>query len=177
MKIFMKRLLAVLSAVTSLLAIISLVLILLGYRPFVLESPSMEPLYRKGSLCWINTRVPLDSLAPGDVISYRSPADSLVLHRVVDVIDKNAENVVVHMQGDANNTVQEVALSRINYIGKEAFTIPGLGSIVSAISSIPLLVYGLIAVFIILACIPRKDKQSRKTATGGESALSQSAFR
>lgn len=149
----MKRLLATLFVVATLLAAIGIVLVLMGYRPFVIDSESMEPLYKKGSLCWIDTTAELDSLAKGDVIAYRSPADSLVLHRIVGGRSSSEDEIMVEMQGDANNTVQEMTLSRINFIGREAFTIPGLGNLVAVLSQETALV--LVVLLIALACVPR----------------------
>lgn len=159
MKLFLKRLLAVLSTIAAVFAVIALVLVLIGYRPFVLESPSMEPLFAQGSLCWVDTRAPLSDLKKGDVLAYRSPADSLVLHRLVDIESSGDDEIVVHLQGDANNTVQEVTLSRVNFVGREAFTIPGLGRLVSTISSQT--TRGLVILLIILACVPRLPRLSR----------------
>ena len=156
MKLFLRRLLAVLSVLAASLAVTGVNLVLCGFRPFVIDSRSMEPLYRKGSLCWVDTRAPLSSLVRGDVLAYRSPADTLVLHRLVNMDEMaGGEEVIVRMQGDANNTVQEMTLSRVNYVGREAFTIPELGTIVSGLSSVKGVILLLAAVLILLACIPR----------------------
>ncbi len=158
MKSFMKKLVAVLSVVAAVFAVSALVLVLCGFRPLVLESPSMEPLYRVGSLCWVNTRVDFSDLQIGDVLVYRSPANSLVMHRLISVQSSSGDEIVVEMQGDTNPTVQEVTLSRINFVGKEAFTIPRLGTLVSSASGVfPVLV----VLLIILACLPRLPRLSR----------------
>lgn len=152
MKRFIKSLITVLSTVTAVFAVIALFLVLLGYRPFVLESPSMEPLYTMGSLCWIDTRAPLDDLKKGDVLAYRSPANSLVLHRLVDVRSSSDDELVVGMQGDTNSMAQEVTLSRVNFVGREAFSIPGLGRLLSSVSGSTSI---LVVLLIIIACVPR----------------------
>ncbi len=151
MKIFLKRLVAVLSAVLFVFATTALILVLCGYRPFVLQSPSMEPLYKEGSLCWVNTHIPLSDLKAGDVLAYRTPADALVLHRLVDIRSSSDEEMMVETQGDANPTAQEVTLSRINFVGREAFSISGLGSILSSASGGTSM---LIVVLVVLACLP-----------------------
>ncbi len=151
MKIFLKRLVAVLSAVLFVFALTAFVLVCMGFRPFVLQSPSMEPLYKEGSLCWVDTRVQLDSLKAGDVLAYRTPADALVLHRLTSVISSSEDELIVSTQGDANSTAQAVTLSRINFVGREAFSIPGLGSILSSASGGTSV---LIIALVLLACLP-----------------------
>lgn len=148
-----RNLIAVISALAALLALSVFVLVLLGYRPFVLLSPSMEPLYREGSLCLINTKTTLDEVEVGDVLVYRT-ADFLVLHRLVGISDRTEDGLVVEMQGDANNVAQSVKLSNVNYVGREAFTIPGLGSFVTRLLSMPALIWSFVGVFIVLACVP-----------------------
>ena len=159
-----KNLIAVTSAIAALIGLFVLILVLFGYRPFVLLSPSMEPLYREGSLCVINTHTNLDEIETGDVLVYRTSTGLLVLHRLVDIADKTDGILYGQMQGDANNISQAVELSSVNYVGREAFTIPGLGSAVEKILSLPTLTWGLVAVFIILACIPWSSISKRKTA-------------
>ena len=68
------------------------VLLVFGYRPFILSSESMEPLYSKGSLCLIKTTYTPDDVNVGDVIAYRSDAGALVLHRVVEIEGDDAVN-------------------------------------------------------------------------------------
>ena len=57
------------------------------------------------------------------------------------------------MQGDANSMTQDVTLSGINFIGREAFTIPRLGVMVEQILSNNT-IWFIVAVFVILACVP-----------------------
>ena len=161
-----KNLIAVFSAIAALFGIFAIVLVLFGYRPFVLLSPSMEPLYREGSLCVINTHTSLDEIAAGDVLVYRTSTGLLVLHRLVDITDKTDGILYAQMQGDANNISQAVELSSVNYVGREAFTIPGFGSAVEKMLSLPTLIWGLVGVFVILACIPWSSVSKRKAAPG-----------
>ena len=135
MKSFLKKLIGGASAVATLIAITALVLVFCGYRPFVLQSPSMEPLYKEGSLCWVNTRTPLSAIQVGDVLAYRTEADALVLHRLVNICSSADGEMVVETQGDINRTSQEITLSRINFVGREAFSIPGLGNLLSSVSN------------------------------------------
>ena len=57
------------------------------------------------------------------------------------------------MQGDANEQRQEVELSHINYVGREAFSFPRLGAVVDRVISHQT-IWVAVGVFFILACIP-----------------------
>ena len=142
----LKNLITLISALAAAISLIAITLLLLGYRPFVLLSPSMEPLYREGSLCLINTHTSLDEVDVGDVLVYRT-ADVLVLHRLVGISERLENGLVVEMQGDANNISQTLELNNINYVGREAFTVPGLGYAVTLLSSAPSITWGLSACF------------------------------
>lgn len=150
----LKNLVAVSAAIAALLGIVLLILVMAGFRPFILKTQSMEPIYTQGSLCWVDTQATLDSLEVGDVLVYRSPANSLVLHRLVHIRESNTSSLLsAVMQGDANELTQDVELSHINYVGREAFSIPGLGSAVDELISHHV-IWITVAVFVLLACVP-----------------------
>ena len=84
-KSLLRNILCGVSMVFGITGIVLVVLLAFGYRPFILSSESMEPLYSKGSLCLIKTTYTPDDVNVGDVIAYRSDAGALVLHRVVEI--------------------------------------------------------------------------------------------
>lgn len=143
-----KNILAAIAGIGGVIGLICLTLILLGYKPFILVSPSMEPLYTKGSLVWADTTVSLDTVDIGDVLVYRAPSGNLVMHRLV------GHNL---LQGDANNVAQEVELSSVNYVGKAAFSLPWLGDAVAAVLSFRRVVFVVVGVLLVLACIPQRS--------------------
>lgn len=149
-KSVLRNVVGVVAGIGAVVGVLCLVLVALGYRPFILTSPSMEPLYVKGSLVWADTKVKVEDVEVGDVLVYRAPSGNLVMHRLV------GENI---MQGDANNTAQEVELTSVNYIGREAFTIQWLGDTVSAVLSVRWVVFVIVGILIILACIPQRKEQ------------------
>jgi len=158
----LKNLITITAALAGIIGVLALILVLAGFRPFILKSESMEPVYTKGSLCWVNTRVDLDSVEIGDVLVYRSPANTLVLHRLVEKMSTDDyTSLPVTMQGDANSMSQDVTLSNINFIGREAFTIPRLGMMVEHILSNNA-IWFIVALFLILACIPWESISSRR---------------
>lgn len=144
-----KNVVGVVAGIGAVVGVLCLILVIAGFRPFILTSPSMEPLYAKGSLVWADTKVELDTVNIGDVLVYRAPSGNLVMHRLV------GENL---LQGDANNTAQEVELDKTNYVGREAITIPWLGDAVAAVLSVRWIVWSLIGVLVIAACIPQRKE-------------------
>ena len=159
----LKNLVAVSAAIAALLGIVVLILVMAGFRPFILKTQSMEPIYTQGSLCWVDTRVSLDSLKVGDVLVYRSPANSLVLHRLVGIWESNTpSSLSAVIQGDANELMQDVELSHINYVGREAFSIPGLGAAVDELISHHV-IWITVAVLVLLACIPWESMKRRNS--------------
>ena len=159
----LKNLVTVSSVIAALLGIVALILVMAGFRPFILKTQSMEPMFMQGSLCWVDTRVSLDSLEVGDALVYRSPANSLVLHRLVGIRESNTpSSLSAVMQGDANELTQDVELSHINYVGREAFSIPGLGSAVDELISHHV-IWITVAVFVLLACIPWESMKRRNS--------------
>lgn len=158
----LKNLITITAALAGTIGVLALILVLAGFRPFILKSESMEPIYMKGSLCWINTRVDLDSVEVGDVLVYRSPANTLVLHRLVEKErSDDTSSLPVTMQGDANSMSQDVTLSSINFIGREAFTIPRLGVVVENILSSNA-IWFIVALFVLLAAVPWESIHRRK---------------
>lgn len=158
----LKNLITITAALAGIIGVLALILVLAGFRPFILKSESMEPIYTKGSLCWVNTRVDLDSVEVGDVLVYRSPANTLVLHRLVEKESTDDyTSLPVTMQGDANSMSQDVTLSSINFIGREAFTIPRLGMMVEHILSNNA-IWFIVAVFALLAAVPWESIHRRK---------------
>ena len=158
----LKNLITITAALAGIIGVLALILVLAGFRPFILKSESMEPIYTKGSLCWVNTRVDLDSVEVGDVLVYRSPANTLVLHRLVEKErSDDTSSLPVTMQGDANSMSQDVTLSSINFIGRETFTIPRLGVMVEHIFSNNA-IWFIVVLFVLLAAVPWESIHRRK---------------
>ena len=157
-----KNLITITAALAGIIGVLALILVLAGFRPFILKSESMEPIYTKGSLCWVNTRVDLDSVEVGDVLVYRSPANTLVLHRLVEKESTDDyTSLPVTMQGDANSMSQDVTLSSINFIGREAFTIPRLGMMVEHILSNNA-IWFIVVLFVLPAAVPWESIHRRE---------------
>ena len=145
MKSTLKNLLTVMSVVSAILVVALLVLLVVGLRPYILESSSMEPTVTKGSLVFVKHNE-VSEVKDGDVVVYRTNGQ-LVLHRYI------GEN---RIQGDANSLAQSITLTDSNYVGTLSFSIPGIGFFVSFLLQQKWILWVLILSFVILACRPEK---------------------
>lgn len=90
---------------------------LLGIRPFVLRSDSMEPTYHSGDLIFADTKTPFDSLNSGDVIIYQGFTQELTRYQ--------GENTV-----KPDNASATVEITANQVIGRVVFSIPWVGNLV-----------------------------------------------
>lgn len=98
-----------------------------GIKTFIVQSGSMEPAIRTGSVVVVKSA---DTYAVGDVITFgpRSKTKSPTTHRIVEV--KEDGNFVT--RGDANNAEDLRTVSRYEVIGRVLFSIPYIGYAVAA---------------------------------------------
>ncbi|MEG0330569.1 MAG: signal peptidase I [Longicatena sp.] len=115
-----------LKIVTQTLAIISYVIIfgfvlilapmVFGWMPIVIQSPSMEPSIKTGSIVYYNKNIDEKDLKVGDVITFKNDAKApLVTHRLM-IIEN--ETKTVRTMGDANGVLDQNHLPIKNIIGK-----------------------------------------------------------
>lgn len=94
--------------------------ILLGYKPLVVLSGSMEPTYKVGSIIYYEEPGEINK---GDVIVFSRGNDAFVTHRVEDIIDNKYVT-----KGDANDSVDAESVSYSFIKGKAIeFSIPYIG--------------------------------------------------
>ncbi|MDD4493248.1 MAG: signal peptidase I [Eubacteriales bacterium] len=72
----------------------------LGYKPFIVLSGSMEPVFFPGDMVLVKEVAP-DTLEVGDIIAFRR-GDSVITHRITDVTDSSGSREFV-TKGDNNN--------------------------------------------------------------------------
>lgn len=93
-----------------------------GIKTFVVQSGSMEPAIRTGSVVVVK---PAEQYQVGDVITFgpRSKQKPPTTHRIIEV--KEDGNFVT--RGDANNDADMRTVSRYEVIGRVLFSIPLVG--------------------------------------------------
>lgn len=135
--------------------------LVLGYRPVVVLSGSMEPTYHVGSIIYYKS-VSFDQIEEGDPITFHAGEDALVTHRVVE---KRAISQEFVTKGDANDTADPNPVSFSDVAGKaSAITIPGAGYFVT-FGKRPVVI-GLMAAILILGMVTdsmtEKSEKSKK---------------
>ena len=103
------------------------VLMLVGYRPVVVYTGSMEPSLRVGSLAFLE-KTPSSTLRQGDVITFTDPSQPgrLVTHRIAQTIER-PEGRAYRTKGDANPAGDPWTISLPAQAAKVAFDLPLAG--------------------------------------------------
>ena len=140
-----KTLKKILNVISTILVVIVVVLALLlvgarfiGLNVYTVLSGSMEPTYHVGSLIYVKD-VDTDELKAGDVITYMLDEDTIVTHRIADVILDETDPSIIRFQtkGDANDSVDGSLVHYKNVIGTPVFSIPKLGYLANYIQKPP----------------------------------------
>ncbi len=118
----------VLVGIVVLLAIALVGVRLVGLRPYVVLSGSMEPTYHVGSLIYVKS-VDYRELQVGDPITYMLNENTVVTHRIIEILpdEQDSETLRYFTQGDANAVPDGTSVHYKNIIGKPVFSIPYLG--------------------------------------------------
>ena len=126
-------------ALVVLMAVLLVGVRLIGFRAFTILSGSMEPSYHVGSLVYVKPVEDLHSLQSGDVITYTIDENTVVTHRVLEVIPDEDEPEIVRFRtkGDANDAEDGSLAYGPNVIGKVVFSIPLLGYVANYIQNPP----------------------------------------
>lgn len=123
---------------------------ILGYKPFIIASGSMEPQYKTNSFILIK-RADISSAKVGDTIAFRAEAmsNNIVFHRVVKVIDGGLVT-----KGDNNRYNDSGLVRKDKFLGKEVFHTNIAAQYVTDLKSPGGLVkYGLIPILVIIFVI------------------------
>ncbi len=123
---------------------------IMGYKPFIVLSGSMETAIYKGDLI-ITKVVDPASLKVDDIIAFRDAEDTVTTHRIIDIADKEDETYFI-TKGD-NNTTQDQNLVELSDVeGLFVLRIPGIGSMMSTLSkptTVVILVLGITIIFVL----------------------------
>ena len=105
-----------------------------GYQMYIVLSGSMSPEFDTGSLAFVQ-EVDTDGLAVGDIITYRSQADSdsLTTHRIVDIIRNDSVQFVT--RGDANNVNDPNPVLAENVVGQVSGSVPYVGYVLNFVQT------------------------------------------
>ena len=128
--------------------VVGLVLLLLVIAPFaaytapalvgadesyVVLTGSMRPAIDPGDVVYVSS-VPAASIAVGDVITFDRGGDVPTTHRVIEVVERDGERLF-RTQGDANEDPDAELVRSDQLIGVVTFSVPYVGSVMTAANS------------------------------------------
>lgn len=139
---------------------------LVGLRPFVVLSGSMEPTYPVGSLIYVKS-VDYKTLAVGDAITFMLDENTVVTHRIIEILPDESEPDTLRFftQGDANETPDGSSVHYKNILGRPVFSIPYLGYLADYIQHPPGTYVALAAgaIVLLLVFLPDLFAEDEKT--------------
>ncbi len=162
------------TVIVAIVAIFALVLVLfklLGFEIFTVMSGSMEPNYHVGSLIYVE-KVNTDELQKGDVITFMMDEDTVVTHRIDEIINEEDSSGVsvrkFRTKGDANDSVDGKLTDYRNVLGSPVLSIPLLGYIAFYIQRPPGLYIAIVVCTLLIVYVfspmssSKKDHPARK---------------
>jgi signal peptidase I len=148
----------------------------LGYQLKTVLSGSMEPTFKTGSIISVKPVGDTTNLKEKDVITYMQQDQSLVTHRIIEVINQGNQ-VMYQTKGDNNADADTQPVLSQNVVAKyTGFTIPFIGYLMdfaksskgmAALLIIPgvlLLVYSAFSIITGLRELDKTNKKTEKTA-------------
>lgn len=105
-----------------------------GYQMYIVLSGSMSPEFDTGSLAFVRD-IDTDELAVGDIITYRSQADSdsLTTHRIVEIQRNDSLQFIT--RGDANNVNDPNPVLAENVVGRVTGSVPYVGYVLNFVQT------------------------------------------
>lgn len=132
----------------------------LGYKPFIVLSGSMESEIHKGDLI-ITKIIDPKTLKKDDVIAFRDSENTVTTHRIIEIVEKNGKTYFV-TKGDNNNTKDQNLVELTDVEGIYVTRIPGIGNIMMSLSdtkTIIILALGITVIFVIGFSISNKKQR------------------
>ena len=174
----MKKVWNVVSTILVVLVVLLAVLLagarLAGFHLYSVLSGSMEPTYHVGAVIYVKDVDPF-AVQPGQVITFMMDEETVVTHRVVEVVPDPEDSSVVWFvtKGDANEINDFAPVHYKNVIGTPVFTIPYLGYFSDYIQHPPGMYFAIAAavLMVLLAFLPdlfAEDDGKKKKAKKGE---------
>lgn len=128
-------------------AVASAVMFVVGIRPLIVTSGSMEPSFPVRSVALVG-HVDATSVEKGDVLAVRLPSGPRVLHRVVEVHDVAGGQRAVVLKGDANAKADGAPVVLEDRAYRAVACVPYLGVVASWLRT-P--VFGFVAALVLCA--------------------------
>jgi signal peptidase I len=120
---------------------------LTGHQPFILRGGSMSPAIPRGAIAII-AKPPLDTLQPGDVVTFQVPNGAVITHRIT-AVSHVAGATWLETKGDANDTPDPDLIPVTWVIGRVVLSIPLAGYLLALPSSL----LGIVALASLVLCL------------------------
>ncbi len=146
--------------VLAVLAALLILPTLFGFKSLAVLSGSMEPKYPVGSIVYAKEIEPAQ-LQVGDVVSYSIGGETLVTHRVSQILPEEQQIIT---KGDANETEDLNPVDYTSIVGKVRFHVPYLGY-VSIYAKTPIgiiVICGILIIMILLIFLPEIFDETHK---------------
>lgn len=124
------NLFSIIVIITALLVLVSVFPITGNYKFFIVQSGSMEPAIKTGSVVIVKPQMEYEE---GDIISFQSEGErkNSITHRIVGVETSGEEKYFI-TKGDANNATDTNKVAEEMIIGKVLFAVSYAGYAVAA---------------------------------------------
>lgn len=164
-KILLKAINYIIVSMVILLAFLLVGIRFFGFELYTVLSGSMEPNYHIGSLVYVK-EVDQKELKKGDVITFYLTENTIVTHRIIEVIeDEKTKEINYRTKGDANEIADGKLTPNNNVIGEVIFSIPLLGYfsnfIQRPVGSFITIVVGLLLIVLVFAIDYITDNQKK----------------
>jgi len=122
----------------------------LGYKPFIVLSNSMVPAIQIGDLV-LDKTVDTDTLAVGDIISFREGPTTVITHRIVAINESGGVRQFT-TRGDNNNTDDSNPVIKNDVEGKLIASIHNVGNAALFMQTKPGMLIFIVLPLVLLAC-------------------------
>jgi signal peptidase len=130
---------------------------------YVVASGSMIPVLQVYDVLIVQGHVPFEDVKVGDIIVFNRPSghDRVIVHRVAAIIDDDPKTI--RTKGDANPASipgTDFPITKEEYIGKVAYTIPQVGYVTQLIK--PPINYVIIVIVIGIMIVKQMSKKKNE---------------
>ena len=157
----------------GLILIAVLFLLMLGYKPAVVTSPSMKPNINPGALIFFKD-VPAESIKVGDVITFYSTEKDKqnknvpFTHRVIEIIPNDDGTLKFRTKGDNNEKADVAIIPESRVLGEVKIVIPWVGVVFFFVKNNLLILIGATISIIIFSYIVKMYLSGKKENKDGD---------
>ncbi len=130
---------------------------ILGFYGFTVSTASMEPAINAGDYL-ISKKVKSDNIKVGDIITF-TEEDTIITHRVSDIITNQYGETMFITKGDGNNVEDDTSVMSENVISKYVLKIPIIGYVLDYFKYMnPVIKVGILLLMYLIYLNIRKEK-------------------